>query len=660
MEDEIPMTKCFYQDIDYVTSVLIELFNNEPDLSKDNPIMSFLNHIINGGTVCDMNWQTTRKKQNRRYTHKKTYGSNESDFRISQDILHQTRYPKYLCHPPYSLRRFLSTILERTVNTGGKETGVPEGPETVAEALPSPLGRQDQQRLTKDPPAGRTLARGAETKVTGIPSKNMKGTEIIRLSMTGRKYAQESSRNIEHYVSSKRRPKFNTGNLINILESCRLESTTPVSTSQLDHRIDRNLQYALSKTNRMISRIAFAIERDTQTIFVNITATESFWRFVQRLLNSFQLLRPAIQRLEYKRSTDAVLQYRPNERLTNITIDLLEMGTLTVTSVPVSVIKLLLHMFNRFLPAVCAPSVVVVPEFYRYRLKPKRLYLKNENQRISIENLRDSLQSKHGFSFWRHLPRARDTHIVWKSDTPGVEIETATIQEEDSKITDEIHTPCTETTSEPSLDDVSYTLSEHPTRTIEAYSEHMDTYVDIPGDSTENEEATRKDVCTSLDILEDKGAKAKEGTRARDYQDFDDQVPNNLLHIKIPSMDIMELDFETDMDGNRAIFVSGGFGDICQAHLSTTEEEVIVKIVKNMTYEDVLRETRIQTYLMTSVCVPPLLGIIGGPDHAEMMIVQQMCAKGKQFSHTVELQWLEHLWENRIVFLTWLARATKG
>ena len=115
--------------------------------------------------------------------------------------------------------------------------------------------------------------------------------------------------------------------------------------------------------------------------------------------------------------------------------------------------------------------------------------------------------------------------------------------------------------------------------------------------SNESHEATSKDVCTSQDTLEDKGAgapklfaeenaKAKEcakvkgGAKAKDFQNFDDQVPENLLHIKIPSIDITELDFEIDMDGNRAIFVSGGFGDMCQAHLSTTDEEVIVKIVK--------------------------------------------------------------------------------
>ena len=647
IEDGIPMTKCFYQDVDYyVTSVLIELFNNEPNLSKNNPMMSeLLNNIINEGMICDMNWQTTRKKQNRRYTRKKTYGSNESDCRVSQDILHKTRYPKFLSNPPFSLYHVSKTILERATNTGGKEIEVSEGPENITETLSSPVGRQDQSKLTKDPLAERIVVRGAKTKVTEIPSKRMKGAEIIRSSLTGRIDVHENSRTIENYVSPNHRLEVHTEDYINLSEGCSLESTAPVSTTHLDHRIERNLKYAMAKTNRMIFRIAFAIGRDAHTIFVNIKGTESFWRLVQRLLNSFQLPRPATQRLKYKRNTDAVLQYIPNEQMTNITVDLLETGSFTVTSVPVSVIKLLLHMFTRSFRTACTPSVVVgryqAPEICRYRLAPKRLNLRNESQRISIENLRDTLQPKHGFSFWRHFPRARDTHIIWKSYAPGVDNKTAATKEEESTIADEIHTPGKEKTSEPSPDEVSFTVSEHLTRTAEANSADMHTYVDIPGDGSENDEATRKDVCTSLDILENKGAaapesfveeyaKTKEGTRSKDYQNFDDQVPDNLLHIKIASMDITELEFKTDVDGNRAIFVSGGFGDICQAHLLSTEEEVIVKIVKNMTYEDVLRETRIQTYLMTSVCVPPLLGIIGGPDRTEMMIVQQMCAKGKK------------------------------
>ena len=42
-EAEMQITKCTYQDVNhYVTSILMELSNNEPNLSTDNPMMSQL------------------------------------------------------------------------------------------------------------------------------------------------------------------------------------------------------------------------------------------------------------------------------------------------------------------------------------------------------------------------------------------------------------------------------------------------------------------------------------------------------------------------------------------------------------------------------------------------------------------------------------------
>ena len=137
-----------YHDVDnYGTSFLIEIFNNE-SLSKDNRMMSeLLNHIIKSGKVCDMNFQTTRKKQNRRYSHKKTDVSNKYDCTVSQDILHKTRFPEFVSHPPCSLCRSLKTALGRTTNASSKEHDVSEGPENRDEDL---LERQDQPNLTKD------------------------------------------------------------------------------------------------------------------------------------------------------------------------------------------------------------------------------------------------------------------------------------------------------------------------------------------------------------------------------------------------------------------------------------------------------------------------------------------------------------------------------
>ena len=645
-EAQMPMLKRLYHDIDHnVTSFLIEIFNNEPNLPTDNPTMSELLHrIINNGKVCDMNFQTSRKKQNRKQ--KKTHTSNEYDSTVSQDIRHKTRLPEFLSHPTCSLSRFLRTYLGKTTNTKGKETDVSEGPENWTEVLPSPLGRQEQQKLTKDPLTGSISARVAETKVIIVPSQQVKGAKILKSSLPGRID--------EIYVSPKHRLEF-----MNFSESYSVENTAPVVTSHLDDRVDRNLQYAMIKKNKMFSKISFTMGREIHTIFVNITATESFWRLVQRLLNSFKIRRPANKRLKYSRGIDAIIQYRPNEQTANITVDL-----------PVPVLKLLLHMFSRAFTAVDAQNVVVgryqVSECCRYRSPPKRLHMKDENLQIFVENLRDTLQPQNRFLFWCHCPRIRDIHIFWKSNATAVDNNAAAAKEEDFKITVEMHKLDTDTSSETILDD-RYT---NPTKIVEARSEDKHTNQrtenamanDVHANLAEREidQATSKGVCTSLDTLEDNGAAASQlftgeydafcmpepcrkheadqrvhsvGAKIRDYQNFDGQVPDNLLHIKIPSIDITELDFDTDMDGNRAVFVSGGFGDIFQARLSATEEEVIVKIVKNMTFEDVLRETRIQKYLMASVCVPLLHGIIGGPEHEETMIVQQLCAKGNSFQY---------------------------
>ena len=640
IQAEIPMLRCLYQEVDhYVTSVLTEIFNNEPNLSENDPIMSeILSHIINRGKLCGINLKTNRKNQTQSYSHKKTGVLKESDCRAAHDILQKTRFPKFLCHPPCSFCRILKNTLKRTTtNTSRADSDVSERLKHWIKALNSPLGKQNQPKQTKDPVA--------ETKVIEIAGERVEGGKVIKKSpLAGRIDVRKSIRNAEMYVSPGCRLEFHTG-----------------------QRIDRKLQYAMVKRNRMFSRISFEIGRETHTIFVNITATESFWRLMQRLLNSFQLHRPATKRLEYKRSSAVVVLYRPNEWTTNITVDHLEFGRLTITSVPVSVLKLLLHMFNRSFRAACDPSAIVgryqVPEICRYRLTSKRVHLRNEPRRIYNDNLRDILQPKHGFSFWKYFPRVRDTNIVCKSNTAVIENDTAAAKEENSKITNEIHTSGTEAVSETILDEGSYSLSEHSAKIIE----DMHTNLNIPADQrtkiydaetkdvyanlaerddngSESEEATSTDVRISLDT-EDKGAaaprsfaseyaKAEEGAKAKDYQKFNVQVPDNLLHIKIPFIDITELEFEKDMDGNRAILVSGGFGDIFHASLSTTGEEMVVKNVKNMTFEDVLRETRIQKYLMTSVSVPMLVGIIGGPDYAETMIVQQMCAKGKQFSRT--------------------------
>ena len=131
------ITKCLYQDVDhYVTSVLIELFNNEPNLAKGSPIMrELLNHIINREQICSKNVQFTRKGQNRRYSHKKKDIIKESDCTVLQ-ILDRTRFPKFLSHLPFALCRSLRTTPGgTTTDTSEKNVDVSGGPKDWVEAL---------------------------------------------------------------------------------------------------------------------------------------------------------------------------------------------------------------------------------------------------------------------------------------------------------------------------------------------------------------------------------------------------------------------------------------------------------------------------------------------------------------------------------------------
>ena len=228
--------------------------------------------------------------------------------------------------------------------------------------------------------------------------------------------------------------------------------------------------------------------------------------------------------------------------MTSITVDLSEMGSLTGSSVPVSVLKLLLHRFRRSFTAVSAPNVVdgtyQVSEFCKYRSTPKRLSLRNENQRIYDENLRDTLHLKNSFLVWLHFSRARDSHKCLKRNIVAEENDKAAAQDEDSQISDEIHKPDMETDSEAFLDDRCKSLFEHPPKTVEA----MHTILDIPGDQRTKSYALKlsmyihiwqkenngseTDACTSLATPEDKGTAASRSC-TEEYNAFYVSKPGN-------------------------------------------------------------------------------------------------------------------------------------
>ena len=121
------------------------------------------------------------------------------------------------------------------------------------------------------------------------------------------------------------------------------------------------------------------------------------------------------------------------------------------------------------------------------------------------------------------------------------------------------------------------------------------------------------------------------GEKSEEYQEFDTNVPSHLGHIEIPFKDIADVVFEKDEVGEPLILSSGGFGDIYRARLVDTNETIIVKTIEDMDFEEILRETRIQMYLMPGQYVPAIKGIIAVQGQPELMILQQLCAGGKLF-----------------------------
>ena len=118
-------------------------------------------------------------------------------------------------------------------------------------------------------------------------------------------------------------------------------------------------------------------------------------------------------------------------------------------------------------------------------------------------------------------------------------------------------------------------------------------------------------------------------SKISEFQEFENNVPENLSQITVPFKDMSDIIFDKGRDGENIFLSSGGFGDIFTAHLADSQDMVIVKKIKNMKFADVLREIKIQIYLMPGLYVPQVFGLIGGPGFKETMILQQFCASGK-------------------------------
>ena len=126
----------------------------------------------------------------------------------------------------------------RTTNKSVKNADASGGQKAWAEALPSPFGKKDQPKQTKNPLAGRTDARVTDIKAPEIPNKRVKGSKAIRFPLAGR--IDENAKTTEIYVQPMRRLEFHTDNPINFRMDYSLGNTAPVTTSRCDHVMERS------------------------------------------------------------------------------------------------------------------------------------------------------------------------------------------------------------------------------------------------------------------------------------------------------------------------------------------------------------------------------------------------------------------------------------
>ena len=204
----------------------------------------------------------------------------------------------------------------------------------------------------------------------------------------------------------------------------------------------------------------------------------------------------------------------------------------------------------------------------------------------------------------------------------------ALYQEAKENVEDEIQ--------EASLDKISPSLS----------NEVMHTLKDIPQPISADTENNFCEKPHSVSDESDNDLSDEANNYLDDFQDFDKEVPDNLLDIDIPTLDLKDIDVDTDEHGDWILLASGGCGEIYTGHLLSSGEKVTLKLIQDNDFQQDLKEANIQAYLSVDVFVPKVFGLIGGPKNRDIMrvkgdkkadkygkggimIIQQFCAKGK-------------------------------
>ena len=116
------------------------------------------------------------------------------------------------------------------------------------------------------------------------------------------------------------------------------------------------------------------------------------------------------------------------------------------------------------------------------------------------------------------------------------------------------------------------------------------------------------------------------------FDEFKMDVPENLIEIRVPARELSDITFAENEDGEKIVYLTGDTAEIFLVYMIDLQKTVVAKKIKTMKFVDVLRETRIQQYLMSGQYVPEVLGLIGRPESQETIILQEFCAQGKELN----------------------------
>ena len=441
------------------------------------------------------------------------------------------------------------------------------------------------------------------------------------------------------------------------------------------------------------SSISFQVGHCENTMFVIRDVMQSLLKFVEGIKQK----KSAFSQRHKPSALFQMVQYQPKEVKTDVRINLFGKKEVLITSVPVRLLKDIIKTFNWSVRDVNFQAVIDgqagFPKVHRitptprmvikYRIKPqdephsklfqtstgqfgkkfpleiaKRIQ-RSQNQIVELSkcigttsnHIPMHLSAEAGDDIdYMYQPLSEEAKKNVSNKPQHVPNEASTLSDEAKKnlsklsqaLSDEAKNTAKKQQSllgvpNDFLGQTSQPLSHEAINIMDDFSQTVS-----PDTKTKKYPPTSDDSGENLDEITQPLPEETNGY-LNDFQDFGKEVPDNLYDIDIHTLDLKDIDVDSDEHGDWRLLVSGGSGDIYTEHLLSSGEKVILKMIQDTDFKKGLKEASIQSYLMAEGFVPKILGLIGRPknrdvirvkrgkktNNCDMMIVQQFCAKGK-------------------------------